>query len=101
VHAADVALALRVLVENAPMAGEAYNVASGIETPISRLAATLAEAVASGSRVEFTGEARPGDPLRWLADISRIRSLGYEPRIGLDAGLAEYASWYLREGPSA
>jgi UDP-glucose 4-epimerase len=94
VHAADVAQAARIIAENAPMQGEAYNVASGIETTIRVLAEKTVSYCAPGVAVEFSGVARPGDPLRWRADISRIEALGFSPRITLDGGVAEYCAWY-------
>ena len=94
VHAEDVAYAIRTIAEGAPMSGEAYNVASGVETRIHALAEQLVACVRPGTPLEFSGVARPGDPLRWRADIAAIRSLGFTPRISLEQGVAEYCEWY-------
>jgi UDP-glucose 4-epimerase len=97
IHATDVARAVRVLAEGAPMQAEAYNVASGVETSVAEIARGLVAVLAPTSTIEFSGSQRPGDPLRWRADISAIEELGFEPSISIDAGLEEYALWCERE----
>jgi UDP-glucuronate 4-epimerase len=44
---------------------------------------------------------QPGDVPRTFADVSRAREeLGYDPRVGLDDGLARFVAWYRGpEGP--
>lgn len=46
----------------------------------------------------YSREVRPADPQCWWADISRLRSLGYAPRVGLAAGLDATVAWFKREG---
>jgi UDP-glucose 4-epimerase len=42
--------------------------------------------------------ARPGDVRDSLADITAARTaFGFEPRIGLTTGLADYVAWARRE----
>jgi UDP-glucose 4-epimerase len=43
---------------------------------------------------EFSGEVRAGDPARYVADITRARSLGWAPRIDIARGIAEYVAWF-------
>jgi len=94
IHADDVARAVLVLAHAAAFEGEAYNAAAGVETSVRELVTTLVGEIAPGAPIEFSGEVRAGDPLRWRADISAIRALGFEPSLSLDDGLAEYAAWY-------
>ena len=96
-HVVDVARAIRLLAERARMRAEAYNVASGTETSVADLARRLVAHVSPSAVVEFSGVQRPGDPLRWQADISAIARLGFVPSVSLDQGLAEYALWCARE----
>lgn len=95
IHVDDVAQAVAVLARGASFAGEAYNVASGVETTVHEVASALVSMINDGASIEFSGETREGDPLRWRADISRIRTLGFQPERTLSDGLAEYAAWYL------
>lgn len=98
IHPVDVASGLEVLATAAPARGEAYNLASGRETTLSELA-TLAKRVLGREEVPtiFEGNVRAGDPLNWRADISRISALGFQPRMSLEAGLAETGAWVRSE----
>lgn len=95
VHARDVGRAVALLFERASFCAEAYNLASGNETPIRDIADLLIRALGRATRVRFSGQARPGDPLRWQADVSRITGLGYQPSVKLADGVAEYARWVM------
>lgn len=93
VHGEDVGRALAAVAAEARFVGEAYNIGTGTETTIAALARALVNALNSPSEVTFSGRARSGDPLRWRADISLIRSLGFEPRVAIEEGVRRYASW--------
>jgi UDP-glucose 4-epimerase len=93
VHASDVGRAVVVAATGASFAGEAYNLASGIETRIADLAEMLVQALAVDERPVFTGVGRSGDPMRWQADIGALRALGFEPQVPLAEGVERYAAW--------
>lgn len=97
IHAADVARALRQIMESAPCTGEIYNLASGIETTIAELADRILRQLGRAIPVRFDGAQTPGDPLHWRADISRVRALGCEPRVSLEKGLESFAVWSAAE----
>jgi UDP-glucose 4-epimerase len=97
IHARDVASALAVLVERAPMRGERYNLASGEETTIAELAAALLPMLELGATAEFGAEENAGDPKNWRADISRLQALGYRPRVSLTEGLRGVAAFARAE----
>ena len=86
VHVDDVVRANRLAAETDGV-GTAYNVGTGSSTSITRLAERVRDAVGSDSPVVHT-EAREGDIRHSRADVSRARErLGYEPTVGLEAGL--------------
>lgn len=97
IHARDVASAISIVASTAAFEGETYNVGSGVETPISELAARLLAALQVNRRITHSGSSRPGDPTNWCADIARVRALGFRPSIRLDEGLRAYASWAQAE----
>lgn len=97
IHAADVARALRQIVEASPCTGEIYNLASGIETTIAELAERILRTLGRTIPVRFDGAQTPGDPRHWSADISRLRALGWEPRVTLEKGLESIAAWSAAE----
>ena len=97
VHAADIAQALAVISQSAPMQGEAYNVANGRETSIGDLARLILGFVEIDSRVEFDGKVPQGVPLRWQADISRLNALGWQPQVPFEEGLRSFVDWCRAE----
>jgi dTDP-glucose 4,6-dehydratase/UDP-glucose 4-epimerase len=73
--------------------GEAINVASGIETTIKTVAEIFCNAIDKNIKLEFNKIVKPGDPLNWRADISIIKSFGYEPKISIKDGLIKTVKW--------
>jgi len=72
-----------------------YNVGSGNRITISELAKLVLSLI--GSHLELIHqEPRPGDIRHSLADISKIKALGYNPNYSLREGLKETISYWLR-----
>jgi UDP-glucose 4-epimerase len=94
VHVDDLALAiLAVATSDASVAGEVFQVATGIETRISDLVDIVGDALASegvdGVSVRHQ-DPRVGDMKRNFADISKIRArIGWSPRVELRDGVIE------------
>lgn len=94
VNVYDVARACRLALEVREAAGEVFNIASGRVYTIRELAVRMAESLGLDLRPEITGKYRAGDIRHCFADISKARTvLGYEPRITLEEGLVDLASW--------
>jgi nucleoside-diphosphate-sugar epimerase len=79
------------------VAGEVFNVGCGERISLNRLWALIRDA--AGASVEARhGPPRAGDVRDSLASLDRIRErMGYEPRVGLEEGLARTVEWF-REG---
>jgi len=92
-HADDLAEACLVLLDRYAQAGH-INVGSGEELSIRELAGLVAQAVGFTGRVEFDPSMPDGTP-RKLMDVSRIRALGWKPRITMAAGIRDAYAWYL------
>ncbi len=73
--------------------GEVYNAASGIEITIEEAAYCFVKHFDSSIKVGFTGNLREGDPNNWLADITAIKNIGYNPIVSLEEGLKKYCLW--------
>jgi UDP-glucose 4-epimerase len=97
VHSHDIATALQVMLRSAPMQGESYNVASGVETKISDLAAMIASASQSHPSIRYSGKLPTGTPSNWRADLSRIASIGFSPKTSLQTGIESVVDWCSRE----
>lgn len=101
VYVDDVVSAALCVADRAPLEGEVYNVASGERTSVRQIAEAVAAQLELQPAFEFTGEVRPGDALHWVADISRLRSLGYEPTLGLQEGVDRICAWYNSDEDAA
>jgi UDP-glucose 4-epimerase len=80
--------------DRAPGRGEAYNLGSGRMVTIEHLARTICEVLGVTPELAFSGSVRPGDAERIVADITALRTLGYEPKIGLRDGIARTVAWH-------
>lgn len=93
VHVRDVARACRLALESAA-AGCAVNVGSGDSHSVLEIGRALAALLGSDLAPEVTGKYRVGDIRHCFADTALAGDLlGFEARIGLEAGLAELAAW--------
>ncbi|UWU91381.1 GDP-L-fucose synthase [Bradyrhizobium sp. CB1015] len=70
------------------------NVGTGDELSIAEFATTVAEVVGYGGKLAFDTSKPDGTP-RKLLDSSRIRALGWQPKVALRAGLASAYADYL------
>lgn len=94
VFAPDAASAVVALAGRADASGEPYNLSSGHGTSIGELATALVAATGRDTEVRFTGDVRPGDPLRWEGDAARSAALGATMTTPLEQGLAQTVDWY-------
>ena len=69
------------------------NVGSGIDISILELAELVSKETAYAGAVVWDASKPDGTP-RKLLDVSRIKSLGWEPLVSLEDGVRETISWY-------
>lgn len=88
-HADDLADAVVFLMEKYDYKdiGEIVNIGCGEDVTIKELAETVKRIVGFEGQLNWDTERPDGTP-RKLLDISRIRALGWQPKISLDQGLA-------------
>lgn len=101
IHIDDLCLAVQVLLDNGDWEAGIYNVASGVEVGIKDLAYHLCEALGFESNLTFEGALPPGVPVRWVADIERLRALGFQPKFSIKEGIAGYSDWVRAEIPGS
>ena len=90
----DVARAFALALERDGADGLAVNVGSGESITVNALAESLARTLGKDIAPEVTGEFRVGDIRHCFADIALAReTLGFEPQVTLDNGIAELAEW--------
>jgi len=97
IHAVDIARAIDVICDRAPMQGEVYNLGSGQEVTVAELANKLLKAIKSDTVPEFNAITAIGNPLNWQADIIKLQSIGFSPTISLDKGIEALTNWCMAE----
>ena len=93
VHALDVARALILIEQMAPMRGEIYNLASGQEVKVVDLAKMVLNCLNYEGELEFEGTVPVGVPLNWQANVSKLLSLGFSHQVNLDDGVNNFVNW--------
>lgn len=97
IHALEIAKALFVIANKAPMQGEAYNLGTGVEVTIAELAELLLESLDYKGSLKFDGKIAVGNPLNWQAEITKIQTLGFQPQVHLKQGVRTFANWCRAE----
>jgi UDP-glucose 4-epimerase len=96
VYVEDLCAALVSALVAEGVAGEVFQVASGVETSVLDLARLVEELVDGGGEIVFE-PARAGEVDRSRADIAKARRvLGFDPQIDLATGIVRTADWYRR-----
>ena len=95
-HVTDLAEALVMLLDRYDEA-TTINVGCGRDVTIAELAEMMKRVTGYPGRIVFDASKPDGTP-RKLLDVSRIRALGWTPRIELEDGLRETYAWAVREG---
>ena len=70
------------------------NVGTGVDCTIRELAETMARVVGFEGAITFDTSKPDGTP-RKLMDVSRLKSMGWQSSISLQAGLANTYDWFL------
>lgn len=70
----------------------AFNVGTGIETSVNRLAAILMESSGEPVEIEYA-EARPGELRHSSLDTRKLQALGWSARTPIEEGLAQTFDW--------
>jgi UDP-glucose 4-epimerase len=95
INVTDVARMVEHLLSSSHNNYNLYNGATGLGTPIIDILKLLFTALDVNKPATFTGKARQGDPVGYIADISRARQeLKWEPKIKWQQGMLEYAEWF-------
>ena len=94
----DIAQANLLAATSDKLDGLPVNVGSGRATSVRDLAGIIAEQLGVAIDPVARGEFRPGEIRSLISDISRIRTIGYEPRVRLEEGIARYIEWIKTQG---
>lgn len=98
-HTTDLAEACVFLLENYDEP-DLVNIGCGEDVTIRELAETVCDVLGFDGTLEFDASKPDGTP-RKLLDISKIKSLGWSPRIPLREGIADAYAWFLASRDTA
>lgn len=94
-HVGDVVRALAAVVPMASTEMPVVNVGTGRPESVRAIAEHLTRAYGRDPKcLRFSGESRPGDPFSLVAAPGRLAEAGFEFRVQLADGIADYADWY-------
>jgi UDP-glucose 4-epimerase len=71
-----------------------YNAAGGSPTSIKELAELMVSIISPEAEIRYGGKTWAGDVNTLYADITRIRKLGFEPKIGFEDGVRKMIGWF-------
>ena len=94
----DIARANLMVVTTDALDGLPVNVGSGRATSVRDLAGIIADQLGIDLAPLTRGEFRPGEIRSLISDISRIRTIGYEPQTSIEQGIARYVAWIKTQG---
>jgi dTDP-glucose 4,6-dehydratase/UDP-glucose 4-epimerase len=89
----DIVDAIKCLLKNGAFEATVYNLANGKAHTINEVANTFMEIIGWSGEIKFNRVHRDGDPDFWEADISKIKKLGFAPKVTLEEGVKKYAKW--------
>ena len=93
IHVFDHCSAIDLILEKGKI-GEAYNIGTGLEKTITNIADDILTALKKSKTLKKIIPDRPGHDSRYLLDSSKIKKLGWKPKIKWSDGLKETVSWY-------
>ncbi|MEZ6115681.1 MAG: GDP-mannose 4,6-dehydratase [Pirellulaceae bacterium] len=100
-HVTDFCRGLLSALETRGIDGQCFNLGHGNPVVLSDLIGLLENAIGRTAVVHHQA-ARPEDLDITFADLERARkTLGFEPRIDIEAGIREYVDWFLSQTPSS
>ena len=93
IHTYDMANAVSVLLSKVNKGLDVFNLGRGIEYSVTEIVDSFSKAL--GEKIEITvdpARVRKVERMHLLADISKLKSLGWEPEIGIDEGIKTLVS---------
>lgn len=71
-----------------------YNVGGGVPTSVREVAEFIVSRVAPDTRIVYTGTSWKGDIQVLIANIEKIKALGFNPKVSLHEGIQELITWF-------
>ena len=94
-YVSDTVNALQLLAEKGEL-GQIYNIAGGNPITIENLAKLVLKQMdlEAKTKIRFTGVSWKGDISKMIADITKIKGLGFQPKVPLEEGVMKTIDWF-------
>jgi GDP-L-fucose synthase len=79
---------------------EIVNVGVGEDSTILELAENVKRAVGFGGKIRWDTSKPDGTP-RKLLDVTKVRGMGWKPKVTIEDGIAATYDWFLKNAPEA
>lgn len=93
IYIKDLISVFDLIIQHCNFNGSTLNIGNGKEITIKSAINTFTQLIGWNGKIQFTGEQRNGDPIKWCANIEKISNLGYRQVFSLSEGLKEYSKW--------
>ncbi|MEI5991365.1 NAD-dependent epimerase/dehydratase family protein [Enterococcus crotali] len=90
----DVVQALNLVATSQDTLGEVYNIGTGEAIGLNELVSTIDSFLEVNLPIQYEDE-RSGDIKHSLANISKVKAVGYQPNYNIKSGLEKYVSYEL------
>ena len=97
VNVADIVQACMIAMDNEKCDYDFFNVGTGSGVTIKEVAEILVKLYKKDLGLEITNRYRVGDIRHCYADITKIKKMGFMPKVELKDGLRELVEWGVRE----
>jgi len=97
VYVKDVVVANLMAMENETMDYQTFNVGGNQTVSVLEYAHILLDIARKDNRLQVPGEFRVGDTRHVISDISKLRTLGWEPKTPLKQIAQEYIEWAIEQ----
>jgi UDP-glucose 4-epimerase len=88
IHTYDMAEAVRTLIDKVDSGIDTFNLGRGIEYAVTEIVDAFSRALGEPIEVEVDpARVRKVERMHLLADVSKLKALGWEPKIGIDEGI--------------
>lgn len=71
-----------------------YNAAGGVPTSIKELAELMVSEISPGAKIQYGGKTWKGDINILIADITKLKNLGFAPKVDLRTGIKKMIVWF-------
>ena len=93
----DLLHAVELTIQKGSFNGEIYNLGSGTETTIKKIAEVFLNIIDPSLKLKFNGIQKPGDPLFWKADMQKLTLFDFIASTTLEVGLNKYFKWIQKQ----